>query len=144
MEQARARQAMEAVLAKYLGYWTPSYQIDSDGLTMLAEHDDEVLGVHRDAHLGYELPHSGTYYLNFAQSNGNLLDVLDHFRFDLKLLYPKRKRFLADYADAKRSTLLVGGVAPFQLGGVCVFEAWKRNSVASRLNSVTSQVGKRV
>lgn len=30
---------------------------------------------------------------------------------------------LADYADAIRSTLLVGGVAPFDLGGVWVFEA---------------------
>lgn len=30
---------------------------------------------------------------------------------------------LADYADAIRSTLLVGGVAPFELGGVWVFEA---------------------
>jgi hypothetical protein len=37
--------------------------IDSDGLTILAEHDDEVVGVRRDAHLGYELPHSGTYYI---------------------------------------------------------------------------------
>jgi hypothetical protein len=29
---------------------------------------------------------------------------------------------LADYADAMRSTLLVGGVAPFELGGVQVFD----------------------
>jgi len=30
---------------------------------------------------------------------------------------------LTDYADALRSTLLVGGVAPFELGGVWVFDA---------------------
>jgi hypothetical protein len=30
---------------------------------------------------------------------------------------------LADYADAIRSTLLIGGVAPFDLGGVWVFDA---------------------
>ena len=30
---------------------------------------------------------------------------------------------LADYADAIRSTLLVGGVAPFDLGGIWIFEA---------------------
>jgi hypothetical protein len=30
---------------------------------------------------------------------------------------------LADYADAIRSTLLIGGVAPFELGGIWVFDA---------------------
>jgi hypothetical protein len=29
---------------------------------------------------------------------------------------------LADYADAMRSTLLQGGVAPFELGGLQVFD----------------------
>jgi hypothetical protein len=29
---------------------------------------------------------------------------------------------LADYADAMRSTLLQGGVAPFELGGIQVFD----------------------
>ncbi len=29
---------------------------------------------------------------------------------------------LADYADAIRSTLLQGGVAPFELGGIQVFD----------------------
>lgn len=39
------------------------FLLDQDGRSVLAEHDDEVLGVRRDPHLGYLFDRSGTYYL---------------------------------------------------------------------------------
>ncbi|MEW6718514.1 MAG: pre-peptidase C-terminal domain-containing protein, partial [Chloroflexota bacterium] len=36
---------------------------DSDGTSLLAEHDDEVEGVWQDPHLSFVLTHDGTYYL---------------------------------------------------------------------------------
>ena len=39
------------------------FLLDSDGTSVLAEHDDEVYSVRRDPHLGYLLTRSGTYYL---------------------------------------------------------------------------------
>ncbi len=37
--------------------------LDSDGSSVLALHDDEVSGVRKDPHLGYQLPRDGTYFL---------------------------------------------------------------------------------
>jgi hypothetical protein len=39
------------------------FLLDSDGRSVLADHDDEVFAVRRDPHLGYLLERSGTYYL---------------------------------------------------------------------------------
>ncbi len=39
------------------------FLLDNDGISVLAEHDDEVYSVRRDPHLGYRLTRSGTYYL---------------------------------------------------------------------------------
>ncbi len=39
------------------------YLIDGDGLTILAENDDEVYAVRRDSMLAFTLPHDGTYYI---------------------------------------------------------------------------------
>jgi hypothetical protein len=40
-----------------------------DGTTLLASHDDEVLYVRRDSHLGAELPYDGVYYLKLKDWN---------------------------------------------------------------------------
>ncbi len=48
------------------------YLIDSNGATVLAEHDDERSG-QLDSHLGYQLPHDGTYYVrvrDYANDGG--------------------------------------------------------------------------
>ena len=39
------------------------YLLDSDGKSILVQHDDEVTGIRQDPHLGYRLPADGTYYL---------------------------------------------------------------------------------
>jgi hypothetical protein len=39
------------------------YLLDSDGLTLLAENDDEIYAVRRDSMLSFTLPHAGTYYI---------------------------------------------------------------------------------
>lgn len=39
------------------------FLLDSDGASVLAEHDDEIRGLRRDPHLGYLIDRSGTYYL---------------------------------------------------------------------------------
>jgi len=39
------------------------FLLDSDGTSVLAEHDDEIYNIRRDPHLGYLLTRSGTYYL---------------------------------------------------------------------------------
>ncbi len=39
------------------------FLLDEDGKSVLAEHDDEVLAVRRDPHLGYLIDRSGTYFL---------------------------------------------------------------------------------
>ena len=37
------------------------FLVDSDGESILAQHDDEILGIRLDPHLGYRLARSGTY-----------------------------------------------------------------------------------
>jgi len=39
------------------------FLLDSDGTSVLAEHDDEIPAIHKDPHLGFYLSRSGTYYL---------------------------------------------------------------------------------
>jgi hypothetical protein len=39
------------------------FLLDSDGQSLLAQHDDEILGIKFDPHLGYQLTRSGTYYV---------------------------------------------------------------------------------
>jgi murein DD-endopeptidase MepM/ murein hydrolase activator NlpD len=39
------------------------YLLDSDGLTVLAENDDEIYGEYRDPMITFYTPHAGTYYL---------------------------------------------------------------------------------
>lgn len=39
------------------------FLLDQDGKSVVAEHDDEVLSLRRDPHLGYLIDRSGTYYL---------------------------------------------------------------------------------
>jgi len=39
------------------------YLLDSDGITLLAENDDEIYAVRRDSLLAFTLPHDGTYYV---------------------------------------------------------------------------------
>lgn len=39
------------------------FLIDPDGISSLASHDDEILGVKLDPHLGYQVTRTGTYYV---------------------------------------------------------------------------------
>ncbi|MCK5644726.1 MAG: choice-of-anchor J domain-containing protein, partial [Gammaproteobacteria bacterium] len=39
------------------------FLIDSDGESSIAQHDDEILGIKLDPHLGYHLTRSGTYFV---------------------------------------------------------------------------------
>ncbi len=47
--------------AEYLDLFL--FLVDSDGVSELAQHDDEILGIKLDPHLGYQLTRSGTYYV---------------------------------------------------------------------------------
>jgi hypothetical protein len=54
------------------------YLLDADGVSILAENDDEVPGVHVDSVIHYILPRSGTYYVklrawNYPGVGGNTL-----------------------------------------------------------------------
>jgi hypothetical protein len=46
------------------------YLLAEDGTSILAQHDDEVVGIRQDPHLGFRLPRDGNYYL--------LLQAWDH------------------------------------------------------------------
>jgi hypothetical protein len=39
------------------------FLVDGDGESILTQHDDEILGIRLDPHLGYRLTRSGTYYV---------------------------------------------------------------------------------
>lgn len=51
--------------------WLDSYifLIDSDGGSVLSQNDDEIPGEVTDSHLGYQLPHDGTYYIKVKAWN---------------------------------------------------------------------------
>jgi hypothetical protein len=57
--------------AKVNGSLLDSYVflLDSDGTSVLAEHDDEILSEVQDSHLGYQLPHDSTYYIKVKAWN---------------------------------------------------------------------------
>jgi len=57
--------------AKINGSLLDSYifLLDSDGTSILAEHDDEITYEVQDSHLGYHLPHNGTYYIKVKAWN---------------------------------------------------------------------------
>jgi hypothetical protein len=59
--------------------------IDGDGSTVLAEHDDEVLDVRLDSHLGYELPRDGSYYIRVRAFDHPNAGGPDHF-YSIRLL----------------------------------------------------------
>jgi hypothetical protein len=39
------------------------FLLDNDGRSIIAQHDDEIMGIKFDPHLGYQLGRSGTYYV---------------------------------------------------------------------------------
>ncbi len=45
------------------------FLLDSDGVSLLAENDDEIPGVHIDPLISYVLPRSGTYYIKLRPWN---------------------------------------------------------------------------
>jgi PKD repeat protein len=55
------------------------FLLDSDGQRVLAEHDDEITYELQDAHLGYQLPHDGTYYIKVRAWNHPSVGDTDHF-----------------------------------------------------------------
>jgi surface antigen len=61
------------------------FLFDSDGTSVLVENDDEILGEVRDAHLGYRLPHDGTYYIKVKAWNHPSVGGTDHF-YTIRLL----------------------------------------------------------
>jgi hypothetical protein len=73
--------------AKVNGSLLDSYVflLDSDGTRVLAEHDDEVLGEVQDSHLGYQLPHDGTYYIKVRAWNHPSVGGTDYF-YTIRLL----------------------------------------------------------
>lgn len=61
------------------------FLLDSDGKSVLADHDDEIFGVRRDPHLGDLLERSGTYYLkvrSWAHPSAGGMD----YAFTIKLV----------------------------------------------------------
>jgi hypothetical protein len=57
---------------------------DSDGVSILAEEDDELLGEHRDPLLGYTLPHNGTYYFKIRAFDNPAVGGEDYY-YSLRL-----------------------------------------------------------
>lgn len=55
------------------------YLIADDGSTVLAEHDDEIVGEVRDSLLGYNLSYTGTYYLKVKAWNHPSVGGSDYF-----------------------------------------------------------------
>jgi hypothetical protein len=77
------------------------FLIDEDGSSVLAEHDDEVLGIRQDPHLGYVLPRDGIYYLllrawDNPQGLGDysLRLIKDHEDPNMVITYPETDGFL--------------------------------------------------
>jgi len=62
------------------------FLLDSDGTNVLSSNDDEILGEVRDAHLGYELPHDGTYYIKVKAWDHPSAGGSDYF-YDITLLH---------------------------------------------------------
>lgn len=62
-----------------------AYLYDADGSSLLAEHDDELLGVRFDPRLGYLLTRSGQYYVRVAAWNHPSAGDEDHF-YTIRLL----------------------------------------------------------
>jgi murein DD-endopeptidase MepM/ murein hydrolase activator NlpD len=53
-----------AVVSQNPGAIDPyTFLLDSDGTTLLAENDDQILHVNTDSFLSYKLPHDGTYFI---------------------------------------------------------------------------------
>lgn len=79
---------------------------DSDGTSVLAEDDDEVLGERRDPLLGYTLLHDGMYYIkvrawNHPSVGDNSYDyqiqlLEDSDEPSISILFPASKQFLPD------------------------------------------------
>lgn len=61
------------------------FLLDSDGTTVLAEHDDEIPIEVQDSLLGYYLPHDGTYYIKVRAWNHPSVGSPNHF-YDIHLL----------------------------------------------------------
>lgn len=61
------------------------YLLDSDGSTVLAEHDDEITAQIRDAHLGYQLGHDGVYYIKVKAWNHPSVGGTNYY-YDIHLL----------------------------------------------------------
>jgi len=59
--------------------------LDSDGTSVLAENDDEILAEVHDSHLGYHLSHDGTYYIKVKAWNHPSVGDSDCF-YDIHLL----------------------------------------------------------
>jgi hypothetical protein len=55
------------------------FLLESDGTSALAEHDDEIRYEVRDSHLGYQLPHDGTYYIKVRAWNHPSVGGTDYF-----------------------------------------------------------------
>jgi hypothetical protein len=95
------------------------FLIDEDGSSVLAEHDDELLGVRQDPHLGYVLPRDGDYYLllrawDNPQGIGdyNLSLIKDHQDPSLVIAYPENEGFLPN------STITIQTVPNDQESGI--------------------------
>ena len=77
------------------------YLLDNDGRSILAEHDDEILGIKQDPHLSTMLPRDGTYYLklnawDYPQGVGsyNLTLLLDDEKPSISIFHPQTETFL--------------------------------------------------
>ncbi len=55
------------------------YLIAGDGTTVLAEHDDEIMGQVQDSLLGYRLTYTGTYYIKVKAWNHPSAGSPEHF-----------------------------------------------------------------
>ncbi|MCJ7585003.1 MAG: pre-peptidase C-terminal domain-containing protein, partial [Anaerolineales bacterium] len=55
------------------------FLLDSDGTSVLAEHDDEITYEVKDSKLGYNLPHDGTYYVKVRAWNHPSVGGTDYF-----------------------------------------------------------------
>ena len=55
------------------------FLLDSDGTSVLAENDDEILVEIQDSHLGYQLPHDGTFYVKVKAWDHPSAGSADHF-----------------------------------------------------------------
>jgi len=99
------------------------FLLDHDGQSVISQHDDEILGIEYDPHLGYQLTRSGTYYVH-ARLWSHPAHGGEEFTYDLTLTKdnsPPQAQIVSPASGSyleDNQNLLISVVADDQKSGV--------------------------